>query len=161
MGKNARSRRGCSLRRRLASAGVVLACALGLAGCAPADHGASPEPAPPGGAQAAGDEALPELNGGFAYTMVQVVSKDAGADSLEVRVLPWDVDGAFVRGGLEAGETGEVSCAHLVLFPAGIPDGHVVVVASPASDADAFPLAAHSIEKPDWFEARLARDVSA
>lgn len=153
-------RKTVRLGRVLASCALLaLACALGLAACA-----AAPSDRPPAAAGAsasvarqAGDEALPELDGAFAYTLVEVVSKDADADSLEVRALPWGLDGPFAKSGIEAGETGTVSCAQLVLFPAGIPDGHAVVVASPADDAGSFPLVARSIEKPAWFEARLAR----
>lgn len=153
-------RKTVRLGRVLASCALLaLACALGLVACA-----AAPSDRPPAAAGAsasvarqAGDEALPELDGAFAYTLVEVVSKDADADSLEVRALPWELDGPFAKSGIEAGETGTVSCAQLVLFPAGIPDGHAVVVASPAADAGSFPLVARSIEKPSWFEARLAR----
>ena len=155
MGESAeRSRWGAFARRGSITAFDVLlarACALGLAACAAAPSDGAPA------ARQAGDEALPELDGAFAYTLVEVVSKDVAADSLEVRALPWDLDGAFAKSGLAAGETGAVSCAQLVLFPAGIPDGHAVVVASPAADAGSFPLVACSIEKPAWFEARLAR----
>lgn len=146
--------------RVLASCALLaLACALGLAGCAavPDDGAPAAAGASASVARQAGDEALPELDGAFAYTLVEVVSKDADANSLEVRALPWGLDGPFVKSGIEAGETGTVSCAQLVLFPAGIPDGHAVVVASPAADAGSFPLVARSIEKPAWFEARLAR----
>ena len=151
MRENAERSRWGALARcgSIAAFGAVLAlaCALGLAACAAA----------PSAVRQAGDEALPELDGAFAYTLVEVVSKDAAAGSLEVRALPWDLDGAFAKSGVAAGETGTVSCAQLVLFPAGIPDGHAVVVASPAADAGSFPLVACSIEKPVWFEARLAR----
>lgn len=157
-----RSRWGAFARRGSITAFdalLALACALGLAACAaaPSDGAPAAAGATASAARQAGDEALPELDGAFAYTLVEVVSKDAAADSLEVRALPWDLDGAFAKSGVAAGETGTVSCAQLVLFPAGIPDGHAVVVASPAADAGSFPLVACSIEKPAWFEARLAR----
>lgn len=153
-------RKTVRLGRVLASCALLaLACALGLAACAAAPDDGAPVAAGASAsvARQAGDEALPELDGAFAYTLVEVVSKDADADSLEVRALPWELDGPFAKSGIEAGETGAVSCAQLMLFPAGIPDGHAVVVASPAADAGSFPLVARSIEKPAWFEARLAR----
>ena len=132
------------------SVALVFACALGLVACAVAPNATEPTAlASSGTSQPAGDEALPELDGAFVYTLVEVASKDADANSLEVRALSWDIDGPFAKSGIPAGETGTVSCAQLVLFPSGIPDGHAVVVASPAADAASFPLAAYSIEKPD------------
>lgn len=140
---------------------LAFACSFGLASCATTVDEVLHEPARQDTPQAAGDEALPPLDGEYAYTLVEIVSKDAEANSLEVRALAWEIDGSFTKSEISVGETGAVSCTNLVLFPAGIPDGHAVVVASPVDDAASFPIVAYSIEKPSWFEARLARSDTA
>lgn len=145
----------------------MLACVGALGSCAPTGPAASVAPAAiasahaASGSEIAGDEALPALNGEFAYVKARVLSKDAEADSLAVEVLAWERIDGFNAAGIAAGETGDVSCAQLVLFPAGIREGTVVVIACPAAEADAFPIEAHAIEKLDWFEERLARSLAA
>lgn len=109
------------------------------------------------GSQQAGDSALPDLDGEYAYVLARVLSKDAEENSIEIEVVPWNDDRPFSKGKLVAGDTGSVSCSELVFFPAGIGDGSTVVVCCLSADADAFPLTACTIEKLDLFEERVDR----
>ncbi len=109
------------------------------------------------GSQQAGDSALPDLDGEYAYVLARVLSKDAEENSIEIEVAPWNDDRPFSKGKLVAGDTGSVSCSELVFFPAGIGDGSTVVVCCLSADADAFPLTACTIEKLELFEERVDR----
>ena len=135
-------------RRAVFSAFVVLAvilCAALLTACSYAETTA--EQAGFRGSQQAGDSALPDLDGEYAYVLARVLSKDAEENSIEIEVVPWNDDRPFSKGKLVAGDTGSVSCSELVFFPAGIGDGSTVVVCCLSADADAFPLTACTIEK--------------
>lgn len=140
---------------------VALAAALlcmALPSCARSDSGEPAEPLPESEPHAlSGDSALPELDGDYAYLLAEVTAKDPGADSIEVEVVSWQVDGPFIKSGIMPGESGTVDCSELGIYPAGIQEGTVVAIASPAADADAFPITAHSIEKSDWFAERIGR----
>ncbi len=149
-------------RRAVFSAFVVLAvisCATLLTACSYAE--ATAEQAGSRGSQQAGDSALPDLDGEYAYVLARVLSKDAEENSIEIEVVPWNDDRPFSKGKLVAGDTGSVSCSELVFFPAGIGDGSTVVVCCLSADADAFPLTACTIEKLDLFEERVDRWAAA
>lgn len=144
--------------RLLLFAGALL-CVAALSSCAPV---ASLTPvARSHDFEQAGDSALPPLDGEYSYALVEVLSKDAESDSIEVEVVAWDDARTFNKSGLAAGATGDVSCSELVFFPAGIGDGSTVVVCCGSSEDDAFPLTAYAIEKLALFEERVDRWESA
>lgn len=145
-----------SFGRALAAASVAL-CLGFLAACTASTHAEQPAAPAPKTAALAGDSALPELAGAYSYLLAKVVSKDAEADSVRVEAVAWDDERPFGKSGIAAGMAGDVSCSELVFFPAGINEGSTVVVAFLASDGDAFPLTACSIEKLDLFEERVDR----
>lgn len=139
-------------------AGLIALCLGALVSCAAPTYTEKPSAR---AAEQAGDSALPELDGAYSYVLAKVVSKDAGAGSIEVEAVAWDDDRPFGKSAITAGTVGDVSCSELVFFPAGINEGSTVVVACLASDGDAFPLTAYSIEKLDLFEERVDRWASA
>lgn len=135
----------------------IMSCFGLLVSCTGDDAANHPVSSKSAASALSGDSALPELDGDYAYVKAEVVSKDQAADVITVKVLPWDGEATFVKSSLTAGSIGAVSCGELPFYPAGINEGTIVSVACFASDADAFPVAACSIERLDWFEERVAR----
>lgn len=144
---------------RLVTLLVVAAIAsMGLSSCT--ETPSREESASSHASERAGDSALPELDGEYAYVLAKVVAKDADTDSIEVEVAQWEDDRPFNKSALAAGSAGSVSCSKLVFFPAGIGDGSTVVVCCLASDEE-FPITAYAIEKLDLFEERVDRWAAA
>ena len=149
-----------SFERAVAAVFIVL-CLGSLVACTAPTHAEQPVAPVPKTDARAGDSALPELDGAYSFLLAKVISKDAEADSVRVEAVAWDDDRPFGKSGIDAGTVGDVSCSELVFFPAGINEGSIVVVACLASDGNAFPLTAYSIEKFDLFEERVDRWASA
>ncbi|WP_139652374.1 hypothetical protein [Raoultibacter phocaeensis] len=137
---------------------IAGAAATGLVSCA--EVSSQPEPSKPQTSEQAGDSALPELDGEYAYVLAKVLSKDAERGTIEIEVEKWQDGRPFSKGSLAVGSTGTVSCSELVFFPAGIGDGSTVVVCVSATDG-AFPLTAYTIEKLALFEERVDRWFTA
>lgn len=144
--------------RNLTVTFLALMCVVALVACsAPKVEQPSPQQTQSNDYRLAGDAELPELSAEYSYVLAKAGAKNPENDSIEIEVLEWNMNEPFNKSSLSPGLIGDMLCHELVLYPAGIQDGSIVVISCLTSDADSFPITAYSVERIDWFEDRVER----